>query len=151
MDIKGHKIINASPSICYRLLTDPEILIRTMPGLKSMEAVNEGNDQGKYNAELEVGVAAIRGHYSGTMTIEDPVENESYRLMLDGQGPGGFVVINMTVRFEQVAEGCDVIYEGEAKVGGTVAGVGQRMLSGIASFILNQFFGNVAKLVGELN
>ncbi len=141
MQLKGHKLVEASPAVCYRLLTDPEVLVRTMPGLKRMEPTGEGT----YAADLEMGVAAIRGRYAGTMAIQDAVEGSSYRLIMDGQGPGGFVNVNMLVQFQEAEKGCDVAYEGEAKVGGTVAGVGQRMLSGVASFIMNQFFTSVAK------
>lgn len=134
-------MIEASPDVCYRLLTDPDVLVRTMPGLKRMTA----REDGTYEAEMEMGVAAIRGRYSGTLAIQDRVEGTSYRLVMDGQGPGGFVNVNLSVRFDAVPEGCDVSYDGEAKVGGTVAGVGQRMISGVASFIMNQFFSNIAK------
>ena len=141
MQLKGHKLIDAHPSVCYRVLTNPESLVKTMPGLKTLTAIEDG----KYRAELEMGVAAIKGRYVGLMSIENAIPNESYRLVMDGQGPGGFVNVNLLVQFQEVDQGCDVLYEGEAKVGGTVAGVGQRMLSGVATFTMNTFFGNVAK------
>ncbi len=141
MQLNGQKLIEASPEVCFRLFIDPEVLVRTMPGLKHLEPAG----QGTYAAEMEMGVAAIRGHYSGTMTIKDVVEDKSYRLAMEGQGPGGFVNVDIAVHFEPDEKGCQVVYDGEAKVGGTVAGVGQRMLSGVAGFIMNQFFGNVAK------
>lgn len=146
MHLKGHKVITAPRSVCYQLLTDPEVLVKTMPGLKSMQE----QDDGTFQATLEMGVASIKGRYTGTMAIVDPVSSESYRLKMDGQGPGGFVNVDMVVSFVDTDEGCDVTYEGEAKVGGTVAGVGQRMVSGVASYILNQFFGNVAKEAQKL-
>lgn len=141
MRLEGHKVIEAEPMLCYKLLTDPEVLVRTMPGLKAMEPLGDN----QYRADMEMGVAAIRGRYSGTMAIEDAKEGSSYRLKMDGQGPGGFVSVNIEVSFAPSEKGCDVQYQGDAKVGGTVAGVGQRMLSGVASFIMNQFFSQVAK------
>lgn len=141
MQLKGQKAIEASPNVCFKLLTDPEVLVKTMPGLKEMNL----QDDGTYQAIMEMGVGAIRGRYTGTMTIVDVVEDASYRLVMDGQGPGGFVNVDLAVQFQPAAKGCDVAYEGEAKVGGTVAGVGQRMLGGVASFIMNQFFDKVAK------
>lgn len=107
------------PATCYQALTDPATLVKTMPGLKSMTE----REDGKYQAELEIGMGAIRGQYAGVMTIEDAVPNQSYRLMMEGQGQGGFNV-NMQVRFDENTAGCDVRYEGDAAVGGTVAGVG---------------------------
>jgi carbon monoxide dehydrogenase subunit G len=141
MQLKGHKVIEATPEVSFRLLTDPEVLVRTMPGLKEMSPDGEG----KYRAVMEMGVGAIRGRYAGTMSMADVRPPESYRLLMDGQGPGGFVNVDLTVRFQPDDKGCAVHYDGEAKVGGTVAGVGQRMLGGVASFIMNQFFDKIAK------
>lgn len=141
MQLKGQKLIEASPEVCFRLLIDPDVLVRTMPGLKKLEPTGEGT----YSAEMEMGVAAIRGRYSGTMTINDVVDGKGYRLSMEGQGSGGFVNVDIAVEFNPDPKGCQVVYSGEAKVGGTVAGVGQRMLNGVATFIMNQFFGNVAK------
>lgn len=143
MQLKGHKEVETTPEVCYGLLTDPEVLVRTMPGLKRLEPQGEN----RYQADLEMGVAAIRGKYAGTVVIEEPVVGQSYRLLMEGQGSGGFVNVDMVVRFQNTDSGCDIQYEGEAKIGGTVAGVGQRMLSGVAAFIVNQFFGNIAKEV----
>ncbi|MDA8194089.1 MAG: carbon monoxide dehydrogenase subunit G [Thermaerobacter sp.] len=141
MQLEGHKTIPSTPDRVYGLLTDPEVLVRTMPGLKRMTPTGDG----RYDAEMEMGVAAIRGRYEGWMTIEDAVLGQSYRLRMEGQGPGGFVAVDMAVTLSPTDEGTDLRYVGQAKVGGTVAGVGQRMLSGVASFIMGQFFGAVAK------
>ena len=141
MQLKGHKLFDANVARCYDLLTDPQILVRTMPGLKTMEPLGEG----RFSAEFEVGVAAVRGHYAGTIVLEEAGDKQSYCLTMEGQGASGFVTLDLAVRFKEAGSGCDVIYDGEAKVGGTVASVGQRMLSMVASFITKQFFGNVAK------
>lgn len=141
MQLDGHKTIPTTPDKTYELLTNPEVLVRTMPGLKRLTPL----DDGRYEAEMEMGVAAIRGHYDGWMKFEDPVIGQSYRLRMEGQGPGGFVNVDMAVTLSEVSGGTELHYSGQAKVGGTVAGVGQRMLSGVASFIMGQFFGAIAK------
>ena len=141
MELKGRKVIEASPEVCFRLLRDPAVLVRTMPGLKELEAQEDGT----YRAVMEMGVGAIKGRYAGRLSMEDVVDNTSYRLVMDGQGPGGFVNVNLMVQFNSQEPGCEIQYEGEAKVGGTVAGVGQRMLGGVSTFIMNQFFDKVAK------
>ncbi|PSR26378.1 MAG: carbon monoxide dehydrogenase [Sulfobacillus thermosulfidooxidans] len=141
MQLSGSKIIPASPDKAFALLTNPEILMRTMPGLKRLTP----SESGGYAAEMEMGVAAIKGKYQGHMQIHDEVVPESYRLVLDGQGPGGFVSVNMTVAFEPHENGTLVRYEGEANVGGTIASMGQRMIHGVANYLVNQFFTAIAK------
>jgi carbon monoxide dehydrogenase subunit G len=141
MKISGHKIIAATPEITYGLLTDPAVLVRTMPGLKKLEPAEENS----YTAEMEIGVAAIKGKYKGRMRVADAEPAVSYRLLMEGQGPGGFVSVNIVVTFAGQNDGTDVVYEGEAQIGGTIAGVGQRMLSGVANYLVNQFFTAVGK------
>ena len=141
MKVDGHKRIAASREETYRMLTDPSVLVRTMPGLKALVLVEDGS----YAAEMEMGVASIKGKYQGRMEIIDQVPAESYRLVMNGQGPGGFVTVTMLVSFESQDADTEVVYSGEAQVGGTVAGVGQRMLSGVAGYIVNQFFASIAK------
>lgn len=146
MKLDGHKVIPTTPAKAYGLLIDPEVLVRTMPGLKSLIPSGEN----VYKAEMEMGVAAIKGKYSGEMRMEDMVEGLSYRLRMHGQGPGGFVDVNMTVSLSPASGGADLHYQGDANVGGTVAGVGQRVLSGVANIIIGQFFTAMAKEAGKL-
>lgn len=141
MQLNGHKIISAPPDTTFDLLTDPDVLVKTMPGLKKLTPT----DPYRYEAEMEIGVAAIKGRYNGSMAMTDVIVGQSYRLLMSGQGPTGFVEVNMLVELSLVSEGTDLHYQGEAKVGGTLAGVGQRMLSGVASLIMGQFFNAMAK------
>ncbi len=141
MQLSGNKPIPASVDKAYGLMTDPEILTRTMPGLKQLTPIS----QGEYAADLEVGVAAIKGKYHGTMRIQDADPPQFYRLVLEGQGTGGFVSVNMAVNFTSSDDGTMVNYEGQAEVGGTIASVGQRMISGVANYLMNQFFQALAK------
>ncbi len=141
MQLSGNKNIPASVDKAYELFTNPEVLTRTMPGLKRLTPVSPGT----YSADLEMGVAAIKGKYQGTMRIDDPNPPHSYRLVLDGQGSGGFVTVNMSVNFASSDDETRVSYEGEAQVGGTIASMGQRMISGVANYLMNQFFQAVAK------
>ncbi|POB09915.1 MAG: carbon monoxide dehydrogenase [Sulfobacillus thermosulfidooxidans] len=141
MKIDGHKRLGVSPEMAYRLFMDPAVLVRTMPGLKALEPLEEG----VYAAEMEIGVASIKGKYQGRMEIRDPIKAQSYRLVMTGQGPGGFVEVHMDVVFSSQDQAALVTYQGEAQVGGPIAQVGQRMLSGVATYIVNQFFSAMAK------
>ncbi|MCL6563230.1 MAG: carbon monoxide dehydrogenase subunit G [Firmicutes bacterium] len=141
MDLNGEKVIKAAPERVYQLLTDPAVLTEVMPGLKRLTETAPG----VYQAEMEMGVAAIRGRYQGEMQIVDPEPPHRYRLKMKGQGPGGFVDVDLTTELESVPEGTRVVYRGVAQVGGKVAGVGQRLIGGVASMILGQFFGGIEK------
>lgn len=144
MDLNGHKILEAPVERAYKIMTDPDVLIRTMPGLESLTP----REPGVFDARLELGVAAIKGRYAGEMRMVDADPPRSYRMVMEGQGPKGFVSVNMVVTLTAGSSNpdyTDLHYEGEAHVGGAVAGVGQRVLAGVASLIMGKFFSALAK------
>lgn len=137
MKVSGTYELPTNAATAYQLLTDPDVLVRTMPGLKSLNSVGDQT----YSAELEVGIKMVKGRYKGTVKLVDCVAGEQFRLIMEGQGPLGFVQQDMLVKLEQISEHqTHVICDGEATVGGVVAGIGQRMISGVASLLMGQFF-----------
>ncbi|MCF8564334.1 carbon monoxide dehydrogenase subunit G [Alicyclobacillus tolerans] len=142
IQLTGSKDFPVPPEQTFRLLTDPDALIKAMPGLKSLNKRTETS----YDAELEVGVAGIKGVYKGSLEMRDVLPGEGYRMTVNGEGPMGFMEADVQVALTPVGEsGTRLKYDGTAKVGGTVAGVGQRVLSGVAKFITNQFFNGLLK------
>jgi carbon monoxide dehydrogenase subunit G len=142
VELNGHVTIPAPREQVYRVLTTPEGLLRTMPGLKSLEP----DDSGGYRAIMEIGVSAVRGRYSGVMALHDQEPPRRYRLTMSGQGPGAFVTIDLTIELEEAEDGTTALtHTGTAQVGGTMAGVGQRVMGGVASMILGQFFQAVGR------
>lgn len=141
MELQNEVFIEAPPAVVFRVLTDPEYLLRTMPGLKELTPVEPDT----YAAVLELGVAAIRGRYTGTMRIVDADPPHRYRLDMDGKGPGAFVKLTMDIAIAPQDGGSAVSYQGSAQVGGTIAGVAQRVMGGVANMVLGQFFEAVRK------
>ncbi len=142
MRVEGRqRIASLSPAHVYERLTDPEVLRVCTPGLKSLEAAGEG----RFAVVLEVGVAAVKGHYEGTFNVLSPDPPGGFTLGVDVAGQSGFVRAEVPIRLEASGGGTELRYAGEAQVGGPVAGVGQRVLGGVAKWIVSQFFGALAR------
>lgn len=148
MELNGEVTLPAPPEAVYATLTTPEGLLKTMPGLKTLTP----DGPGRYQAVMEIGVSAVRGRYTGVMEIRDPDPPRRYRLWIQGQGPGAFVTVDLAVRLEPDAGNASFTHlrhEGQAQVGGTLAGVGQRVVGSVASMILQQFFQAVGREAKE--
>jgi carbon monoxide dehydrogenase subunit G len=144
MRVEGVQSFPASPpERVFALLLDRESLAKCTPGLKSIE--DEGD--GRYRVVIEVGVAAVRGRYEGSLRTEDVRAPEHYRLVVDVSGTTGFVQANVDLDLTPDGEGSRLTYSGDAQVGGPVAGVGQRVLGGVAKLIVGQFFTAMAREV----
>lgn len=136
MKVEGAYNFPAPPERVWALLMDPENLRSCIPGCEVL--TETGPD--RWDATLKVGVAAIRGTYKSTVAITEKEQPTSYSLRVEGSGGPGFVkgVAKITLAPEE--GGTRVSVDGEGQVGGTVAGVGQRMLGGVARMLMNQFF-----------
>src|SRR5205823_4421757 len=93
-----------------------------------------------WDAVMRVGVAAIKGTYKGKVGIVDRQPPQMYTLEVEGSGGPGFVKGTAKISLQQEGESTRVSVEGDGQVGGMLAGVGQRMLPGVAKMLMNQFF-----------
>ena len=136
MNLDGSAVLHADPERVWSVITDPAVLARTIPGVESLEQV--GDDEYKMN--VTVGVGAIRGTYAGDVRLSDKQHPRSYVMHASGAGGPGNVRAMVTINLEPHADGTALTYSADAVVGGPVAGVGQRMISGVAKRMAGQFF-----------
>jgi len=138
VNLDGSAVLHADPDRVWAIITDPAVLARTIPGCESLEQV--GDDEYKMN--VTVGVGAIRGTYAGEVKLSDQVRPSSYVMHASGAGGPGNVRATVNIGLEPNGnEGTTKLtYSADAVVGGPVAGVGQRMISGVAKRMAGQFF-----------
>ncbi|HLM05425.1 MAG TPA: carbon monoxide dehydrogenase subunit G [Blastococcus sp.] len=136
MNLDGSAVLHADPDRVWSVITDPAVLARTIPGCESLEQV--GDDEYKMN--VSVGVGAIRGTYAGEVKLSDQERPKSYVMHASGAGAPGNARAKVTINLEPSDEGTTLTYSADAVVGGPVAGVGQRMMTGVAKRMAGQFF-----------
>jgi uncharacterized protein len=136
MKVEGTYSFPAPPQKVWDLLLNPDSLKSCIPGCESLTVA--GPD--RWDATMKVGVAAVRGTYKGKVAIVDKQEPNTYTLQVEGSGGPGFVKGSARVTLSPEGESTRVSVDGDGQVGGPVAGVGQRMLGGVAKMLLNQFF-----------
>jgi uncharacterized protein len=139
MKIEGTQKLHAPRDRVYSALTDPEILQRCIPGCESLEKT--GADT--YAATLKAGVGAIKGTFKGEVRLEDMRPPAHYRIVVEGKGGVGFAKGSADFDLDE-QEGATLIkYAGELQIGGTIAGVGQRMIQGAAKMMAARFFASL--------
>ena len=139
MKVAGTYTLNAPREQVWQLLNDPAFLKACLPGCESLEAA--GPDQ--YQVVLTMGLAAVKGRYTGSVTLSDKQPPDHLKLQVQGRGTPGFMQGTGTLDLTEVPEGTRVAYEGDVQVGGPIAGVGQRLLDGAAKMVVGQFFTGV--------
>lgn len=136
MKIEGTQEVHASRERVFQALIDPAVLQRCIPGCERLEQV----DANHYSTTLRAGVGSIKGVFTGHVRLEDVRPSTHYRIVVDGKGQPGFLKGAGTLNLEE-GDGVTLVkYGGDVQVGGTIAGVGQRMIQGAARMMLSQFF-----------
>src|SRR5215510_1364551 len=136
MKVEGVYTFPAAADKVWELLLDPESLRACIPGVESLTETSADH----WDAVMRVGVAAIKGTYKGKVGIVDKQPPQAYTLQVEGSGGPGFVKGTAKIMLQPEGEGTRVVVEGDGQVGGMLAGVGQRMLPGVAKMLMNQFF-----------
>jgi carbon monoxide dehydrogenase subunit G len=136
VNLDGSAVLSADPDKVWAVITDPAVLARTIPGCESLEQI--GDDE--YRMNVSVGVGAIRGTYAGEVRLSDQNRPKSYVMHASGAGAPGQVRATVTINLEASDQGTTLTYSADAVVGGPVAGVGQRMITGVAKRMAGQFF-----------
>jgi uncharacterized protein len=89
-------------------------------------------------------VGSIKGVYRGEVRLGDKQHPEHFVLHASGAGTPGTLSADVLVTLSEIdATKTTVSYDADAVVGGLVAGVGQRMIVGVAKKTATEFFGAV--------
>jgi carbon monoxide dehydrogenase subunit G len=142
--IEGNYDLPAPRDRVWRALLDPAELTKAIPGCERLEAA--GPDE--YKTILKVGVAAVKGTFEGKVRLSDKEPPSRYKMLVEGSGGPGFVRGEAAMELSEVEGGTRVAYRADVQIGGLIAGVGQRMLGGVAKMMLEQFFSRMAEQLG---
>ena len=137
MKIAGEQPLSASREQVWELFNDPERLSKLVPGLEKLEVLGPEEFAGTIN----VGIAAVKGTYSGKIKLEDKRPPEHYKMLVDGKGKMGFVKGSGTLDLAADGPSATIVkYSGDVQVGGPLQQVGQRLIESAAKMMMGQFF-----------
>jgi uncharacterized protein len=144
--ITGEASLQAPVDRVYEALVDPAVLVRTLPGCRRLEQV----DDDTYKATVLAGVGSIKGTFAGEVRLTDREAPRSFTLHASGAGGPGTVSAVARVSLADADGGGTLLrYDADATVGGVIGGVGQRMLTGVARRTAGEFFAAVDRAIAE--
>ena len=125
----------------FAALVDPDVLRRCIPGCESLTAT--GPDA--YEAVLKVGVAGLKGTYTGKAAIRDRRPPDSLTLSFEGKGGPGFVRGSASIVLSDgPAGGTNIASDADVQVGGLIAAVGSRLVEAASKKLADDFFRQLA-------
>jgi carbon monoxide dehydrogenase subunit G len=136
MKIEGTQRIDAPRDRIFAALIDPAILQKCIPGCEQLEKTGDN----QYSAKLTAGVGPVKGIFTATVSLQDIVAPEHYKLVVEGKGQPGFVKGSGELNLKDEGSATEIRYTGDVNVGGLIASVGQRMIQATANLLAGRFF-----------
>jgi hypothetical protein len=139
MKLEGDYRFDAPAREVWDALFDTDILAAALPGCEKLERTDD-----MLVGDMTIKVGPITAKLTGKVKLEDIVEPTSYKMIIDGRGPQGFV--NATATIALAADGDDATilkYSADANIGGKIASVGARLLDASARAVTKQSLENL--------
>lgn len=133
MEVAGEYTFDASQDLVWEALHDPNVLGSVMPGGQAFETVGEY----EYAGSMKIKVGPVQGVFKAEIKLSDVVPPESYSIAVQGTGGPGFVSATGSMKLGAVDDSqTHMEYAGDARVGGKIASVGQRLIDSTARSII---------------
>jgi len=143
MIFEGRHQLNTPREKLWEFIIDPAKIGKCLPDLKSLNI--ESSD--KFLATIPVGVGFIKADFKFKIEITDkqPISKVSVKAV--GAGSGSSITIDTTIELNEIPDGTELKYTSEAKVGGMMASLGQRLIRDTADKIIAGVFACVKEQI----
>ncbi len=137
MHFDGTYSIKAPRRDVFDLLTDPRQISKCMPDLQKLDVRSED----EFMVVVRAGVAFIKGEFTLNFKVAEKDPPTHAKLVARGSGMGSVIDLQTIMDLADEGKAGTILkWQADAKVGGRIASVGQRLLDSQAEKIVNQLF-----------
>jgi carbon monoxide dehydrogenase subunit G len=142
MQLAGKHTLNAPPSLVWNILMDPDILARIVPGITRLERISDNS----FKAIVEIKMGPVSGSFTGNLLMEEIQEEKEFTLKVQQSSKIGNANAAIKISLVPTVESStEVAFDGDVKLSGLLATMGQRVLGGVSNTLTKQFFTNMEK------
>src|SRR5215475_15102716 len=146
MEIKGEYKIAAPREKVFAALNDAAVLKACIPGCESLDKVSDT----EMTAKVRLKIGPVSATFAGKVTLSDIDPPNGYKISGEGQGGvAGFAKGGAVVSLREDGSETILDYNADAQVGGKIAQVGARLITGTAKKLADEFFGKFANTINN--
>lgn len=121
---------------------DTDILAKIVPGISRLEKTGDNT----YKSIVDIKLGPVNSSFTGNLEMEDITEQKDFVLKVSQNSKignaSGAIKINLLPVDDEKTE---ISFKGDIKLSGLLAGMGQRLMGGVANTLTKQFFANLEK------
>jgi carbon monoxide dehydrogenase subunit G len=146
MQLTGTHIVDAGSSRIWNMLMDTGTLAKLIPGISSLEKTGDN----AFKSILNMRIGPVSGSFSGNLNMDDIIVEKGFSLKLQQNSKIGNASAIIKIDLLPVNEDqTKVSFNGEVKLSGLLATMGQRVIGSVADTVSKQFFTNLEKELGK--
>tara|TARA_B100000029_G_scaffold484805_1_gene537418 strand:- start:358 stop:939 length:582 start_codon:yes stop_codon:yes gene_type:complete len=146
MKLSGSYKLKVKKEIVWKALNDPYILKQCIPGCDSFEKESDT----VFNVTATNQIGPMNASFSGTVSLTNIIENQSYTMTGEGQSSVGFANGSADVKLDESNGSTILTYDVNINVGGKIAQLGSRLIGGVAKKMSDYFFGRFADVTSPI-
>jgi len=137
MHFEGTFDVKAPKEKVWGIVLDPNQISQCMPDLQKLD-VKSPDD---FTAVVRAGVSFIKGDFNLHFTVVEKTQPTHAKLTAHGTGIGSTVDMDTVMDIADAdGGGSSMKWSADARIGGRIASVGQRLLNGQAEKIIKNLF-----------
>jgi len=148
MQLTGKHVVNAIPSRVWEMLINTDTLARIVPGISRLEKTGDNT----FKSILEIKMGPVNSSFTGDLQMEDIAVEKGYTLKVQQNSKIGNANAVIKISLAPADENkTEVSFDGDVKLSGMLAAMGQRLIGGVSNTLTKQFFSNLDKEVEKVD
>jgi uncharacterized protein len=145
MKIAGKLTLDTAAESIWPLIFDPRTLLQLLPGCEQVEQVAPD----EYRGRMTLRVPAIAGTYETWVKVLKYEAPSFCQIQGEATGSSGSVRGQASFSLQPDAQQTRIEYQGDAQIGGPLAGMNPRFAEGVAQMLIRQGLARLPELARE--
>jgi len=130
------------------MLMDTDTLARIVPGISRLEKTGDNT----YKSTIEIKMGPVNSSFTGDLQMEDIKDPEGFTLKVQQNSKIGNAKAAIKISLSPVNDNqSEVAFDGDVKLSGMLAAMGQRLIGSVSNTLTKQFFENLEKELEKEN
>jgi carbon monoxide dehydrogenase subunit G len=145
MKIAGQSTLDAAVESIWPLIFDSRTLLQLLPGCEQVEQVAPD----EYRGRMTLRIPAIAGTYETWVKVLKYEAPSFCQIQGEATGSSGSVRGQASFTLQPNAQQTRIEYQGDAQIGGPLAGMNPRFAEGVAQMLIRQGLARLPELARE--
>ena len=125
---------------------DTETLAKVIPGISRLEKTGDNT----FKSIIAIKLGPVNGSFTGNLEMENVHEEKGFTLRVLQNSKIGNANAAIKIDLLPVDDTkTEVAFDGDVKLSGLIAGMGQRVMGSVSNTLAKQFFANLEKELDE--